>query len=658
MKKCFLLLILCFTCFINHTNAQDSVPKLFASISNLDFQAEVNVPVQKQVNIGLTGLPLLWTITDFAINITGDNSDQFSIINDKSDIRLIDLFTGNFGITVSYNPSEEGEHSASLEIQAKLLGFELPLKIGIPLSGKTMGILKLNVLTEAYIYGFPLVMAELTKRLMTNVETPNQVFAPINQFGHATTFLDDEFTAIVGVNADTYGSLSWLDLSDEPIVIYIPNTNGRYYLLPILDAFSNVFASPGSRTTGTEAQTFLVTGPSWEGDIPEGMIELKSPTNMAWVIGRILAYDEEDGRTVVKSIQDGMDMRPLSAYGNASYTPPTGSIDPSIRNIPPSEAIFELSVSEFFNLMNKLLIDNPPASYDTDIIERMKSLGVGAGLTFNLADYTLATQLLIAGIPSVVKAKLLLTTVSSSNNVNTWGYIYELGAYEDNYDLRAAIAYIGYGANTIDDTLYGVSLNTTDMILFNGAIYNYKLHFEVNEIPPVHPDAFWSISAYSTNGFFTENEIGRYSIGSRNSLYINEDGSIDLYFQHTNPGKDKENNWLPVPNGGFRLSLRLYWPSESALNQEWRAPAPSKSLRILSDEIRNPMELSVGKSHYNQGIENSAIDEFKHILSEVTYNISGVEVNKNLLQPGTIYIRKIIYEDGTSKIIKFIEALR
>lgn len=266
-QKSLSLLIAVIAVTITGVQAQNPAPTLSASPLNIEFLTEVNTPSQQRVNIGLTGIPLLSTLTSLEVNITGENNTQFSVLQNSHELGqiLTDLLSGNLGLTVSYTPTAEGNHSATLEVQAKLLGFTLPLKIAIPLKGKTMGILKVDDLTEAYIYGFPLVMAELTKRVLTNVVTPDQVFAPVNQFGHANASLNNNFTAVVGANADTYSSSAWLDLTEEPIVISMPNTNGRYYLLPILDAFSNVFASPGSRTTGTEAQTFLVTGPSWKG---------------------------------------------------------------------------------------------------------------------------------------------------------------------------------------------------------------------------------------------------------------------------------------------------------------------------------------------------------------------------------------------------------
>src|ERR1700744_5158136 len=181
---------------------------------------------------------------------------------------------------------------------------------------------------QAYVYGFPLVMMYETERSAVNHEKAiwGNVFAPINQFGHFRTFPDATFKGVVKPNCDTYYSSAWLDLAGEPLVLTVPDTKGRYYLLPMMDAYTNVFASPGKRTTGTKAQEFLITGPQYTGPVPGTMTQIKSPTNMVWILGRTQVNSPGDGKDIVYKIQDGYTLTPLSKWGKA-YKPANGTVD-------------------------------------------------------------------------------------------------------------------------------------------------------------------------------------------------------------------------------------------------------------------------------------------------------------------------------------------
>ena len=179
----------------------------------------------------------------------------------------------------------------------------------------------LEVASKAYVYGYPLLLMDYTNRIGINVEEPNSFgSAPINQIGHFRQFPDHNFTDVVKPNVDTYYSIAWYDLKQEPIVLSVPATD-RYYLLPLLDAYTNVFSVPGTRTTGKEAQSFLLAGPFWQGEVPEGMTLIQAPTNMVWMIGRTQVNSLEDGATVVASIQDGYKLVPLSHFGKEYIHP-------------------------------------------------------------------------------------------------------------------------------------------------------------------------------------------------------------------------------------------------------------------------------------------------------------------------------------------------
>ena len=169
---------------------------------------------------------------------------------------------------------------------------------------------------EAYIFGYPLLLMDVTAEVMTNVPEAGTSTAPFNQFAVMTEFPDPDFKVVVSPNSDTLYNAAWLDLSDEPIVLHVPDTDDRYYLQPMLDAYTNVFASPGKRTTGTEANDFAITGPSWDGTLPEGVTEIKAPTEMVWIIGRTQTNGVED-YDAVNAIQYEYSLTPLSSFGES-----------------------------------------------------------------------------------------------------------------------------------------------------------------------------------------------------------------------------------------------------------------------------------------------------------------------------------------------------
>jgi len=249
----------------------------------------------------------------------------------------------------------------------------------------------IDIASKAYVYGYPLVLMEYTKRSITYIPEPNNLGAvPVNQFGHMRVFPDHTFTEVVKPNVDTYYSIAWMDLATEPLILIVPQTE-LYYLLPLLDAYTNVFSVPGTRTTGTDAHEFLITGPIWEGEIPEDMEQIASPTNMVWLLGRIQVNSPEDGQNIVWPIQDGMSLVPLSQSGK-EYIPPQGISNEVNKDLVPVVDVRALSTSDFFNFMSSLMIDNPPFDRDSILIQEMASIGIIPGEKFNMSAFDSETQ--------------------------------------------------------------------------------------------------------------------------------------------------------------------------------------------------------------------------------------------------------------------------
>jgi hypothetical protein len=429
-----------------------------------------------------------------------------------------------------------------------------------------------SIAKKVYIYGYAPLLMKYTELKQTNVEEPNNLgMAPVNQISHFRTFPDASFKDVVKPNVDTYYSIVWFELKDEPMVMTVPATE-RYYLLPLLDAYSNVFKSPGTRTTGNGAHTFLLVGPGWKGEVPQGMELIQAPTNTVWLIARVQVNSPEDGATVVRKFQDGLKVIPLSKFGKP-YTPPKGKVNPAYQDLVPVKAVRSLSIEQFFNELSQWMAHNPPLPFDKEILAEMKKIGFEVGKPWSMKGFSGKVQKELAAIPEQVHQgwEELAKNPDPSTLKNGWMYLTNLGYYGNNYDLRAYVAFMGLGANLPEDAIYPIAHFDSEGKLFDGK-YRYVIHFDKDKIPPVK--AFWSLTCYTEDDFLVPNPINRYALGDRDPLKYNKDGSLDLYIQANSPGKAKEANWLPCPKEGhFNLTLRLYWPKEEVIKGEWVPPA-------------------------------------------------------------------------------------
>ena len=426
-----------------------------------------------------------------------------------------------------------------------------------------------EIAIAAYIFVYPLVIMEMTRQVTTNVSEPSGSDAPMNQFAHVPAFPDADFTDVVRPNADTLYSSLQFDVADEPLVISVPDSGGRYYMLPMLDAWSDVFASAGSRTTGTGAQTIVLSGPAWHGAVPAGALHIKAPTARGWIIGRTGTAGVAD-YPAVHEFQHGMAIAPLSAIGSA-YRPPKGSIDPNIGRLPPVEAVERMSAKAYFSLAARLMTLNPPHANDYPILHQMARLGIEPGSNFALSTLPADSQSAIESAPVVAFARIKASVPKAGMLVNGWRINYKgVGTYGTDYLQRAGVAYAGLGANVVEDAIYPTAFTQSDGKEFESD-KRYIMHFSAGNLPPAR--GFWSLTMYDDRQLFTANPINRYAIGDRDSLAPNPDGSLDLYIQRESPGKERESNWLPAPaKGSFTMNLRLYWPSEDALDGAWKPP--------------------------------------------------------------------------------------
>jgi hypothetical protein len=426
-----------------------------------------------------------------------------------------------------------------------------------------------GIAQEAYIYFYPLVIMDVSRKHFTNIE-PNKMFArgPMNTFSHARTFPPATFRGATHPNFDTLYSVGWLDLTKEPVVISVPDTKGRYYLLQLLDMWTDSFAGIGKRTTGTRAGNFVVVGPGWQGDLPRGLQPINAPTPFVWVIGRTRTDGPHDYDAVHK-VQDGYKMTLLSQWGQEPQSIAV-KIDPSVdMHTPPVEQVKKMTPDTYFGYAVELLKVNGPHLIDQPLLARMKRLGIEAGQSFDVAEVDPIIRQALQTAPSAAQLALVAEWPKVGHNVNGWVMNTDSGVYGANYLKRGAVAMFEIGMNLPEDAIYP----DTGTSLLDGH-NNYVIHFANGALPPVNE--FWSVTVYDLQGFIVPNPVDRYTLGDRSNLQLNADGSLDIYLQRENPGADKEANWLPTPAQPFSLHARLYSPRRAAIDGTWAMPPVEK----------------------------------------------------------------------------------
>ena len=430
---------------------------------------------------------------------------------------------------------------------------------------------------ESYVYAYPLVTMEMTRRIMTNVAAPEGSRAPMGNFVRMRSYPDASYRDVTAPNADTLYTTTWIDVSKEPWILSLPDMKDRYALFPMLDGFTNVFQVPGKRTTGTKAQTYAITGPGWSGELPAGVTEYKSPTALVWILGRIYCTGTPEDYKAVHALQDKMSVVPLSAYGKP-YTPAPGTVDPGIdMKTAVREQVNALDAAAYFKLFAELLKTNPASAEDAPMLAKLAKIGIVPGQDFDAAKLDPAVAKGLAGAPKPAQ-ELIMDWMKAGivagdfKLEHGWAFTTKTGLYGTNYIQRALITAIGLGANRPQDAVYPTSTGTDIAAKYSGE-KKYVMRFEKGQLPPVN--GFWSLTMYDAGYFFVDNKLNRYNLGQRNKLKTKPDGSVDLYVQNESPGKDKESNWLPAPKGDFVLMMRLYWPKEEApsiLDGSWKVP--------------------------------------------------------------------------------------
>jgi hypothetical protein len=418
-----------------------------------------------------------------------------------------------------------------------------------------------QIAQDGFIYGLPLVMNYVSCYELFVDTTSGQFKAPIGQLFNEARVFTYKDTAVITPNSDTPYSMMEVDLRAEPTVISVPAVpKPRYYSVQLTDGNTFNYGYIGSRATGTGAGDYMVAGPDWKGETPAHIKQVfHSTTQFSVVLFRTQLLNPTDMPNVVK-VQAGYKVQSLSAYLKQPAPP-------ALPAVAYEKANAELAKTNFFEFLDFALQFSPAGPEEAGIRAKLASIGIGPGKQFDMKDLSPEHKAAIllgmkAGDDAI--SKYLVDGGTVINGWNIASFFGDRAFYNGDWLKRAAAAKGGIYGNDAIEAMYPLTRVTANREDLDGSKHNYTLTFAKDSLPPVN--AFWSVTMYDgKTQFLIENPINRYLINSPMlpGMKKNADGSLTLYIQKDSPGKDKESNWLPAPNGPIYLAMRLYWPKET-----------------------------------------------------------------------------------------------
>lgn len=427
---------------------------------------------------------------------------------------------------------------------------------------------------EVYTYAYPLVLTDVTREVMAARASAGAAGqTAVNTFVHQRGAPRPGASDMPSPDADTLTSVAWLDLSRGPVVLSVPDTQGRYYTLQLMDGWSNVFSALGKRTTGTQRGNYAIVGPDWTGALPAGVREIRSPTAMAWAAVHIQVDGKRD-LPAVHRLQNGYRLTPLAAWPNGRRAlPAVPTIPPAAVDLetPPVEQVAAMDAQAFFHRFAALLPANPPSAADEGMMQKVRALGIEPGAPYSTTVLEPETaRALQDGATRALARIVTLARGGEGAASGAWLSRKDAGRYGTDYDRRAATAWLALGSSLGEDTMvFRANADASGQPLQGG--HRYVIRFDKSALPPAR--AFWSLSLYDQAQDVVANPLNRYAIGSRDGLRRNRDGSIEIVVQQARPPRAQAANWLPAPDGPFNLMLRLYWPQPTALDGGWSPPS-------------------------------------------------------------------------------------
>jgi hypothetical protein len=423
---------------------------------------------------------------------------------------------------------------------------------------------------EAYIYANPLVDSYRAMFSWFVDEKDPEYKAPWNQIGNVPRVFTPEDRAVQSPNSDTPYSFLALDLRTEPIVLTVPKIEkDRYFSIQLIDLYTHNFDYIGSRTTGNDGGSFLIAGPGWKGNAPDGIKKvMRCETELAIAIYRTQLFKPDDLENV-KAIQAGYKVQPLSAL----LGKPAPKAAPQIQFIQPLTREEITKSPKIFEQVNFVLQFCPTHPSEKELMARFGRLGIGAGKTFDWNAFSPDIQAAIGqGIADAWADFAQLKERGEAGEIGTADIFGTREHLQNNYLYRMAAAALGLWGNSEAEAIYPAYWVDADGQKLDGT-HRYTLRFAPGELPPVH--SFWSLTMYELpEMLLVANPIDRYLLNSTmlDDFVRDDDGGITFCIQHASPGKALEPNWLPAPEGPFFMALRLYWPKAEALDGTWKLP--------------------------------------------------------------------------------------
>ena len=427
----------------------------------------------------------------------------------------------------------------------------------------------------AYFYGLSSVELHATVK---SFRVRNTMLTP-------ATLATPDSRSVVLPNNDTIYSTSWVDLLAGPLVLDVPDSDGRFYNFHFMDAYTNSFAYVGAGATGTRGGSYAIVPPGWTGTLPDGLSgTIQSPTNTIWLLGRTLVEDAADLENA-KALAQKYTLTPAAAWSTGARGASVVLTSQNKREKPVTP-----TGTDFIATLNQLLVIDPPPPSQRCAVEALSPAGVewpepsaadqaAAAASYQASEPTgsqedTPTNAAIAAGTATASALLDDRRIiqDAGTSYDGWSIPGDwIGDYGKKYLGRAFVARNGLGANTPDIAMYPQSIEDDRGRALTGK-HRYRITFQPGQLPPVK--SFWSLTMYGADRFLVDNEIDRYSIGDRTEgLRRNADGSLTIYLQHRRPGTAVGRaNWLPAPAGAFRVTMRLYLPRASALTGAWKLP--------------------------------------------------------------------------------------
>lgn len=415
--------------------------------------------------------------------------------------------------------------------------------------------------TQAYLYGYPLVdMAKQMHNETHLVSDDQQVSAPLNRFYRFPEIVGPHNAGNIRLpNNDTLYFSAWFDITEEPLIIHTPDTQGRYFTIAVTNLYAEV-NHIGRRTHGTEEAYYALVAPHWKGELPDNVTPIAVETNQGWLLGRVLVDGPDDLPAAVST------MEAIWSVELGQFVP--GEV-PVRAPLEKAEAIDPLVSLSYFEYLNRALKTLPARPSEEALMAQFDFIGMGPNSDFDLDTIDEATR---RGLQKGLEAGMAIVKAAEVRTIpsrNGWMIPEKAGRYGYDYLQRASVVGNGY-ANLPEESTYGATLSDSKDEMLTGSA-NYKIHFPKGELPPVN--GFWSLTPYAIpEKLVADNAIGRFSIGDRTeNINYNDDGSLTLWLQHEEPA-DKTKNWLPVPESFFMAVIRMYEPSAAILDKKYDLP--------------------------------------------------------------------------------------